>query len=101
MFRIAINKLFYWLFSRVLTAHRGGLGSIPGRDMSLLGPLKDGDDLVQVSSVISFEQVRAGCGAGGMQRCSPDVCRGALAPRSGLPVRQASEQIIVHVPISR
>jgi hypothetical protein len=30
MFRIAINKMFEWLFSTVLS---GGLGSIPGQDM--------------------------------------------------------------------
>ncbi len=48
---LAINKLFEWLFSRVLASHRGGPGSIPGRDMSVSGPLvKDGDDLGQVSS---------------------------------------------------
>jgi hypothetical protein len=33
-FGIAINKLFKWLFSRVLA---GGPGSIPGRDMSVSG----------------------------------------------------------------
>jgi hypothetical protein len=33
MFRIALNKLFERLFSRVLASHRGGPGSIPGRDM--------------------------------------------------------------------
>jgi hypothetical protein len=27
------------LFSRVLASHHGGLGSIPSRDMSVLGPL--------------------------------------------------------------
>ncbi len=32
-----INKLFEWLFSRVLASHRGGPGSISGRDMSVLG----------------------------------------------------------------
>ncbi len=35
MFRIAINKLFEWLFSRVLASHRGGPCSIPGQDMSV------------------------------------------------------------------
>ncbi len=39
MFRIAINKLFEWLFSRVLASHCGGPGLIPGQDMSVLGPL--------------------------------------------------------------
>jgi hypothetical protein len=39
MFRIAINKLFTWLFSRVLATHRGCKDSIPGRDMSVWGPL--------------------------------------------------------------
>ncbi len=29
------NKLFEWLFSRVLASHHGGPGSIPGRDMSV------------------------------------------------------------------
>ncbi len=44
------SKLFEWLFSRVLVSHRGGPGLVPGRDMSVLGPLvKDGDDLGQVS----------------------------------------------------
>ncbi len=38
MFRIAKNKLFEWGFSRVLASH-GGPGSIPGRDMSILGPV--------------------------------------------------------------
>jgi hypothetical protein len=36
---IAINKLFDWLFSRVLASHCGGLGSIFGRDMPVLVPL--------------------------------------------------------------
>ncbi len=49
--RVAINKLFERLFSGVLASHRGGPGSIPGRDMSVSGPLLwDGDDLGQVSS---------------------------------------------------
>jgi hypothetical protein len=39
MFRIAVNKLFEWLFSRVLTSHHTGPGSIPGREMSVSGPL--------------------------------------------------------------
>jgi hypothetical protein len=39
MFRIAINKLFEWLYSVVLASHHGGLGSIPSRVMSVLGPL--------------------------------------------------------------
>ncbi len=38
MFRIAINKLFEWLFSRVLASHRGCPVSIPGRDMPVLSP---------------------------------------------------------------
>jgi hypothetical protein len=38
MFRIAINKLSGWLFSRLLTSHARDTGSIPGRDMSILGP---------------------------------------------------------------
>ncbi len=51
MFRIAIKKLFEWLFSRVLASHRGGPDSIPGRDMSVPGSLvEDKDDLGQVSS---------------------------------------------------
>jgi hypothetical protein len=33
MFRIALNKLFERLF--LLASHSGGLGSIPGRDMSV------------------------------------------------------------------
>jgi hypothetical protein len=37
MFRKAINKLFEWLFSKVLTTPHGGPGSIPGSDMSVLG----------------------------------------------------------------
>ncbi len=31
------NKLFELIFSRVLASHRGGPGSIPGRDLSILG----------------------------------------------------------------
>ncbi len=50
----AINKLFEWLFSRVLATYRDSVrpGSIPGRNMSVLGPLvyRDRDDLGQVSS---------------------------------------------------
>jgi hypothetical protein len=38
MFRIAINKLFERLFSRVLASHREGLGSFV-QDMPVLGPL--------------------------------------------------------------
>ncbi len=38
-FRIAINKLSGWLFSRVLASHPGCLGLNFGRDMSVLGPL--------------------------------------------------------------
>jgi hypothetical protein len=42
--------MFEWLFSTVLS---GGLGSIPGQDMSVLGPLvQDEDDLGQVSLFI-------------------------------------------------
>jgi hypothetical protein len=37
-FQIAINKLLESLFSIVLASHCGGPGSIPGRDMSVLGP---------------------------------------------------------------
>jgi hypothetical protein len=38
--------------SRMLAFHCGGPGSIPGRDMSVLGPLvSDGDVLGQVSSL--------------------------------------------------
>jgi hypothetical protein len=36
---VAIIKLSGWLFSRVLASHAGGPGWIPGRDMSVLGPL--------------------------------------------------------------
>jgi hypothetical protein len=39
MFRIAINKLFKYLFARMLASHRGGLASIPGQDMSVSGTL--------------------------------------------------------------
>ncbi len=46
MFRITINRLFKWLFSRVLPSQRGGPSSIPGWNMSVLGPLVyDVDDL--------------------------------------------------------
>jgi len=45
-----INKLSRWLFSRVLASHARSPSPIPGRDMSVLGPLvKDGDDLGKVS----------------------------------------------------
>jgi hypothetical protein len=55
MFRIAINKLFKGLFYRVLTPHHKGPGSIPDRDMSVLGPLVyNRDCLGQVSSVLNF-----------------------------------------------
>ncbi len=48
VFQIAINKLFEWLFSRVLNSHRGGPGSIRSWYMSVMGPLVyDGDDLGQ------------------------------------------------------
>jgi hypothetical protein len=40
MFPIANNKLFKWLFSRVLASHHGGLGAIPGRDISVLFRMK-------------------------------------------------------------
>jgi hypothetical protein len=33
------NKLFEWLCSIVLASHRGGPDPIPGRDISVLGPL--------------------------------------------------------------
>ncbi len=39
MFGIAINKLFDWLFSRVLASHLGGPVSITGRETSFVGPL--------------------------------------------------------------
>ncbi len=43
-------KQFEWLFSRVLDSHYGGPGSIPGWDVSVLGPpVSDGNDLGQVS----------------------------------------------------
>jgi hypothetical protein len=35
--RLVINKLFEWLFSRVLASRRGGSGSIPGRSSSKYG----------------------------------------------------------------
>jgi hypothetical protein len=41
MFRIAVNKLSGWLFSRVLASHAG---SIPGLDMFVLGPLDQNRD---------------------------------------------------------
>jgi hypothetical protein len=45
-----VYKLSRWLFSRVLASHAGGPGSIPGRDMSVLGPLEEySDDPGQVS----------------------------------------------------
>ncbi len=51
MFGIAINKLFEWLFSRVLSSHCEGPGLIPSQDMSVLGTLvKDKDDFGLVSS---------------------------------------------------
>ncbi len=91
MFRIAINKLFESLFYRVLASHRIGLGSIPGRDMSVLGPLvRDEDCLGQVSSVFNFflSVMLAGDEsdehtehvAGGSASCT-----GGLASRGGLP----------------
>ncbi len=47
----SISKLFEWLFSGVLASHRGGPGSIPGRNISVSGPLVyDGDDRGQVTS---------------------------------------------------
>jgi hypothetical protein len=36
MFRIVINTLFESLFARVLASHRGGPGSTPVRDMSVV-----------------------------------------------------------------
>jgi hypothetical protein len=51
MFGIAINKLFEWLFSRVLSSHCEGPGLIPSQDISVLGTLvKNKDDLGLVSS---------------------------------------------------
>ncbi len=48
--------LFEWLFSRVLSSHCGGPGSIPGRDMSVLGSLvEDEDDLGQVYSFFKIK----------------------------------------------
>jgi hypothetical protein len=35
MFRIAIHKLFGQLFAGVPSSHCGGLGSIPGMDMTV------------------------------------------------------------------
>jgi hypothetical protein len=50
MFRIACKELLEQRVNKVLASHSGGLGSIPGQDMSVSGPLvKDGDDLGQVS----------------------------------------------------
>jgi hypothetical protein len=47
---VAINKLFEYLFARMLASHRGGLASIPGQDMSVSDALvKYGDDIGQVS----------------------------------------------------
>ncbi len=49
------KKLFEWLFSRVLASHHGGPGSIPGRDMLVLGPLvQDEDDFGQVFSTMTL-----------------------------------------------
>ncbi len=49
MYLVAINTLFEKLFARVLGTHRGGFGSIPGRVMTVSGPLvEDGDQLGQV-----------------------------------------------------
>ncbi len=36
---VAINKLLQLLFSRALASHRGGPGSIPDRNMSVLAAL--------------------------------------------------------------
>jgi hypothetical protein len=45
-----INKPSRWVFSRLLSSHAGGPGSIPDRDMSDLGPIvRDGDYLEKVS----------------------------------------------------
>jgi hypothetical protein len=47
---LQLNKLFEWLFTRVLSFHPVGPGSIPGQDMSVLGSLDlDRDDLYPVS----------------------------------------------------
>ncbi len=52
MLQIAINKLFEWLFSRVLASHRGGPGLVPY--MSVSGPLvEDGDESDDISQVSS------------------------------------------------
>jgi hypothetical protein len=37
-FEQQLNKLFEWLFSRVLASHCGGSGLISVRDMSVSGP---------------------------------------------------------------
>jgi hypothetical protein len=39
MFRLGPSSGSEWLFSRVLASRAGGPGSIPGRDMSVSGPL--------------------------------------------------------------
>ncbi len=67
MFQIAINNLLKWLFSRVLASHRRGPDSIPGRHISVLGPLvQNGDDLSQVSSLVLYFFSCIG-GAAGLQ----------------------------------
>ena len=58
------NKLSRWLFSRVLASHAGGLGSSPGRDMSVLGPLEEySNDLGQVWRYCYFFKVLKGAQA--------------------------------------
>jgi hypothetical protein len=55
MFQIAINMLFEKLFARVHASHCGCLGLIPGRDMSVSGPLvENGDDLGHWSSLSMY-----------------------------------------------
>ncbi len=55
MFRITINNLSGWLFSRLLASQAGGPGPIPGRDMSVLGPLdQDRYDSLYVVSLVLF-----------------------------------------------
>jgi hypothetical protein len=44
MFQIIFNKLFGYLFARMLASHHGGPGSIPNRDMSVSGALVDYED---------------------------------------------------------
>jgi hypothetical protein len=49
LYKQAVRKLF----ARVLASHRGGPGLIPGRNMSVSGPLvEDGGDLSSVTFFI-------------------------------------------------